>query len=102
MVNEVNTEEKSAAMRSESTKPRGFWVRWVLANAAGLAMGLFLREIVDVVLLLMGGSRLLDLLLHGPRVFYIGFGAVLGAIVGVTIGKMQWLVLRRYSNRIEH
>jgi hypothetical protein len=70
----------------------GFYLRWILANAAGEAVGLGLTALVGIAAVLYAGK--------GPGVvvtLVLALSAILAGtlIEGAVVGTAQWLVLRR-------
>lgn len=65
---------------------RWFWLMWLLATIVALA--------ITLVIMGAGLGALVD---NAPEVL---FGAVLGGVLGITSGITQWLILRRYLDRI--
>lgn len=69
---------------------RGFWFRWVLANSAGLAIGIALFGFFEEVI---GGVR---------GTVRSDTGIIAGVtLVGATFGLFQWLVFRQKNGNAE-
>ena len=76
-------------MRSESNLV--FWLRWVLANALGEAVGLSAVLLVGFGVL---GPQLAGLAGAWPAVLSLTSGVVLGIFEGIVLGAAQGIVLR--------
>ena len=59
----------------------GFWILWIVASAVGIFLGFFAGFYVGAL-----GNSLGDMLKY----------ALVGIEIGLTVGFMQWLVLRRH------
>ncbi len=69
-----------------------FWLRWVIANALGEAVGLSTVLLVGFAVL---GPYLAKLPGAWPAVLGLVAGVVLGIFEGVVVGGLQGAVLRR-------
>jgi hypothetical protein len=71
---------------------RGLWLRWVLANSVGEAVGLGATALVGVGLVTTLGTE------AGAAAILLAAGVAILAgtfLEGTVIGTAQWLVLRR-------
>lgn len=74
-----------------------FWLRWVLANAAGETLGLSAVLLVGFGVL---GPRLAGLTGASPAVLGLAAGVLLGIFEGIVVGAAQGIVLRRRLPRL--
>jgi len=74
-----------------------FWLRWVLANAAGEAVGLSAVLLIGFGVL---GPRLAGLSGAWPAVMGLAAGVLLGIFEGIVVGAAQGIVLRRRLPRL--
>jgi hypothetical protein len=73
------------------------WLRWVLANAIGEAVGLGITSLVGAVVILSGGASRGVLTTMGTTVLAVLAGTL---VEGTVVGTAQWLVLRRPLPRL--
>ncbi len=65
---------------------RGFWLRWLLATIIGTVFGM--------VIVFFGLASLLS------RSSQIVYGVLIGGVIGAFVGTSQWLILRKYLDRV--
>jgi uncharacterized membrane-anchored protein len=77
---------KNSSKVTHKQTTHGFWLWWLLATLIGIAVGM--------VIVFLGLSALLN---NSSQVVY---GVVIGGVFGTTVGMSQWVVLRRYFDRV--
>jgi hypothetical protein len=83
--------------RKPGHEERRLWLRWVLANAVGEAIGLGITVLVGTAAISTGGESSGVLATLGLAALAVLAGT-LGE--GTVVGTAQWLVLRRPLSRL--
>jgi hypothetical protein len=91
----IGSRMKESVMKQE--RDTIFWLRWVLANAVGEAVGLSAVLLVGFGVL---GPRLAGLTGAWPAVLGLVAGVLLGIFEGIVVGAAQGTVLRRRLPRL--
>ena len=84
--------ETSQSVQTDTQVGVAFWLNWVLVNALGFAISVAPVFIVPIVNEAMGATRGRDTVEATLSVL----SPLLGVLIAISVGMLQWFVLRRY------
>jgi hypothetical protein len=81
----------------------GFWLKWVLASTVGVVVGSIMVMVIGLLIYVLLeeliGRAETDILLE-PGWLTVLFDLVIGSMLGIGVGILQWLVLQGRVSRV--